>query len=139
MQVTITGTDRLCVDDDEWTPVTDAKVLQKLDGFQSGRDEDDAFAAYIGDGPADEPIAGIGISEGYIDLKYDRQRNTLLIVTEYQSPRQMTDEELSVLVNHTTGQWSDGLGESLNCAFVDDNGLYLDLAPSDQEVSVQQT
>ena len=134
MKIVVSGTVRLCVDNDNLDPVNDPEVLRRLDGAASERGEDDAFAGYI-----DDPtLRSIGISGGFIDLRYDADANVVRVVTEYDSPQKISLAELQALKYHTTEQWSDGLGESFECEYVSENGLFLDLAPDDQVVEVSQ-
>ncbi len=134
VKVSIIGTVGLYIDNDNWDPVTDASVLSQLHGVASAREEDDSFACYI-DVPS---LRAVGLRGGFIDLRYDASENRLYVVTEYDSPRQLTRVELDQLVEHTTGQWSDGLGESLECPYAAENGLHLELVPENQEVRIEQ-
>lgn len=134
MQITISGTASLCIDDDNCTPVSDPAILKQLDGCKSGRDDDDAFASYIDS----RELREIGLRGGYIELQYDTGDRVLRVVTEYESPRPLSDDELRKLVQHTTDQWSDGLGESFECEYASNHGYELDLAPMDQAVTVVQ-
>lgn len=134
MKITVTGSAGLYVDNDNMDPVHDRDVLQRFDGARSPREEDDAFALYIDD--AD--LRTIGLEGGFIEIRYDQPANMLRVVTEYDSPRALSEDELRRLVEHTTDQWSDGLGESFECSEAESRGLQLDLAPPDQEVQVRQ-
>ncbi|QDU38223.1 hypothetical protein Mal4_25480 [Maioricimonas rarisocia] len=134
MKITVSGSVGLYVDNDDQDPVHDSAVLRRFDGIHSPQEEDDAFANYIDDAN----LRSIGIKGGFIELRYDAAVNALSVVTEYDSPRPLNDEELRELVEHTTDQWSDGLGESFECSEAESNGLELDLAPPGQRVQVQQ-
>lgn len=134
MKITVTGSVGLYVDNDDMEPVRDRNLLRRFDGAASSREEDDAFATYIDD--AD--LRTIGLSGGFIDLRYDTAANMLRVITEYDSPRSLNEDELQRLVRHTTDQWSDGLGESFECSEAESRGLQLDLSPPDQDVQVQQ-
>lgn len=59
-------------------------------------------------------------------------------MTEYESPRKLTDEEIRFLVKYTQGQWSDGIGESLDIPYADENGLEVELYDVGQTVRVEQ-
>jgi len=134
MKIAVTGSVELCQDNDDMDPVTDPAVLRELDGAASDRTEDDSLAMYI-----DDPgLRSIGLRGGFIELKFRADDGSLSVVTEYESPRALTDAELRMLVQHTTDQWSDGLGESFECSYAEENGLSLDLAPSGQQVRVEQ-
>ena len=134
MKVTVRGTAGLYFDTDDWPAVEDPQILSKLDGFKSEQGEADEFAPYI-DAPE---LRAVGLQGGFIEIQFDRSRNQLYVVTEYDSPRRLSDDELRLLVKHTTEQWCDGLGESLDCPYAEENNLHLDLAPMDQQVEVEQ-
>jgi len=134
VKVAIIGTVGLYVDNDDMEPVTDPALLAPLDSFASSREEEDSFAFYI-DAPLLRPV---GLKGGFIDLRYDSDENRLYVVTEYDSPRRLSSSELDLLIEHTTDQWSDGLGESLDCPYATENKLCLDLAPEHQTVRAEQ-
>ncbi len=134
VKVTISGTVGLAIDNDNLDPVTDPAVLSQLHGVASAREEEDSLAYYL-----DVPLLrAVGLQGGFIDLRYDATARKLFVVTEYDSPRQLSGPELDQLVEHTIGQWSDGLGENVECPYASANGLHLDLAPDDQEIRVEQ-
>jgi len=87
---------------DEEQPVTDKRILRKLDGFVS----DDECSNYL-----DADLADLDITEGAVKLSYDETANQLWIVTEYKSPVKLNRSQLRHLVENTLGQWSDGIGE----------------------------
>ncbi|CAK8988239.1 Uncharacterized protein SCF082_LOCUS21764, partial [Durusdinium trenchii] len=128
VKVVIIGTAGLYVDNDDMDPVTDPAVIAPLDLFASSREEEDSFACYI-DSPLLRPIE---LQGGFITFRYNSDENQLYVVTEYDSPRRLTRSELDALIQYTTDQWSDGLGESLECPYVSENHLCLDLAPECQ-------
>lgn len=134
IKVAIIGTVGLYIDNDNWDPVTDASVLSQLHGVASAREEEDSFAYYIDA----SPLRAVGLRGGFIELRYDATTKRLSVVTEYDSPRRLTDLEIDQLVEYTTGQWSDGLGENLECPYASANGLHLDLAPKNQVVRFDQ-
>ncbi|MFG0336200.1 MAG: hypothetical protein ACF8TS_22815 [Maioricimonas sp. JB049] len=134
MKITVSGSVGLYVDNDDQDPVHDSAVFCRFDGVSSPQEEDDAFANYIDDAR----LRSIGIRGGFIELRYDAAGNALRVVTEYESPRRLNNEELQLLVQHTTDQWSDGLSESFECSEAESSGLELDLAPPGQRVQVQQ-
>jgi uncharacterized protein len=83
--------------------VTDPGRLQTLDGLDY---DTDRCAKYL-----DHSLQDIGITGGVIRLIFDAAAKQLRVVTEYQTARRLTDAELEKLVQETTGQWSDGIGE----------------------------
>lgn len=89
--------------------VTDPAVLRSLDGLAY---DDERFTDYIG-GPAEEDQLAAALEPGgIIRFAYRDSADVLEAVTEYQSRRQLTAQELHLLVEYTMGQWSDGIGEN---------------------------
>ena len=80
---------------------TDYPNLKELDGI----DCQDEFSEYF-DG--DESYAN-DVTDGY--MRFEFENGKLFTITEYDSTRELTDEELSQLRDYTVGQWSDGIGE----------------------------
>lgn len=56
-------------------------------------------------------IIGV-VTNGYMRFEYDETDKKLYTITEYDSSRKLTQNELSTLMQYTSGQWSDGIGES---------------------------
>lgn len=79
--------------------------LKLLDGFVAD-DPEDRLDRYLS-----PELAQIGLTGGVIRCKLDVDTSKLLIITEFDSPRVLTAEELSALLDYTKGQWSDGVGE----------------------------
>ncbi len=121
--------------EDDFELVADPDVIKKLDGCQ---DTDLAAADYIGDGSGEKEYQAIGLTGGFIELQFSDDDQQLWVVTEYESPRKLTDDELRFLVKYTQGQWSDGIGESLDIPYADENGLEVELYDSGQTVRVEQ-
>ena len=89
--------------------------LEELDGI----DCQDEFSEYFGED--EESLKGV-VTSGYMSFEYDKKENKLYTITEYQSTRELTEEELEILKEYTTGQWSDGIGEGFEqqpCKYVD--------------------
>jgi hypothetical protein len=52
------------------------------------------------------------LPSGHLRLVYNETHNQVWVATEYQATRELSDPELALLVQHTLGQWSDGIGEN---------------------------
>jgi hypothetical protein len=76
--------------------------LKKFDGI----DCQDCFTDYMDSGRV---TAKDVLSGGYLNFKYENGK--LWSITEYQSTRVLTDQELEEVKSYTQGQWSDGIGE----------------------------
>jgi hypothetical protein len=76
--------------------------LALLDGFC----DDDPLDQYFDCSERDTTAKG-----GFIFCRYDATNNKLLMMTEYDVDRDLTESELQVLLAYTRGQWSDGRGE----------------------------
>ena len=92
---------------DDAPVVSDPRLIQTLDGLE----HDEIFSDYFSDG-GDTTLADAGISGGRLRFEFDRESRMLFCVTEYSSPRPLTDSELELLRDYTIGQWSDGIGEN---------------------------
>lgn len=92
---------------------TDYPNLKELDGVSC----EDCFSEYFdGDESYKEDVSG-----GYMDFRY--KDGKLYTYTTYQSKRLLTKVEEAKLIDYTTGQWSDGIGEGFEqspCYYGDD-------------------
>src|SRR5262245_64400933 len=84
--------------------VVDLKLLEAIDGLEYN---DEVCATYL-----EAPLNEIGIEGGGLRIVLDRSSKALRVVTEYLVPRKLDQSELAALVEHTKGQWSDGIGEA---------------------------
>jgi hypothetical protein len=80
----------------------------------------------------------IGLKGGFIELQYDDADQKLWVITEYDSPRRLNDDEIRFLVEYTRGQWSDGMGENMEVPYADENGLRPELYEPNQTIRVTQ-
>lgn len=80
---------------------TDYPNLKTLDGI----DCQDEFTEYFDDNFTFKD----SVTNGYLRFKFEN--NKLWAITEYDSDRELTPEELDGLADYTQGQWSDGIGE----------------------------
>lgn len=82
---------------------TSYKDLKQLDGI----DCQDTFSEYFDD----DFTFKDNVEGGYMYFKYDSDLDKLFTITVYNSDRELSKEELDILEDYTTGQWSDGIGE----------------------------
>ena len=135
MKVRIAGTVKV-LDEESYEYVDNVRTLRRLGGFKCTEEE---AADYIGDGAGEETYLAIGLTGGFIKLHFDSEEQLLWVVTEYDSPRELTDDEVQFVVRHTQGQWSDGMGENMEVPFAEKKGLCLELYDPDQVIRVTQT
>ncbi len=80
--------------------------VQQLRGY-SGAKSEDSCVEYLS-----EPLADIYFQGGHLEFVFDESQQQLAIQTVYHAPRELKKKELKSLVEETTGQWSDGIGEN---------------------------
>jgi hypothetical protein len=109
--------------------VTDPLALRSLGGWIY---DDERFTDYLG-GPTDEDeLAATLESGGHLRFDYRQDDHLLTATTEYRSRRPLSESELSLLVEYTMGQWSDGIGENWMCESPDRCGFgIMCLTPGD--------
>lgn len=109
--------------------VTDYKNISELDGISAH----DRFCDYIDDDFG-------AVSGGY--LRFEESNGKLYSITEYDSTRKLTVEELLSLQEYTQGQWSDGIGEGFEqqpCHYdKEGNEIYLSPWHGKQIISSEQ-
>jgi hypothetical protein len=95
---------------------TEHQNLEELDGI----DCQDEFSEYFGDD--EQLLIDKGVNNGYLNFEYSDGK--LWSVTTYDSPVELTQDELDIIGDYTQGQWSDGIGESFEQfpCMEDDNG-----------------
>ena len=57
-------------------------------------------------------------------MNFKFEKGKLFTYTKYTSDRELTQDELDDLLDYTTGQWSDGIGEGFEqtpCMYVDND------------------
>ncbi|MDB5292406.1 MAG: hypothetical protein JWL69_3647 [Phycisphaerales bacterium] len=106
--------------------------LKSLDGIIYDKD---VCSNYL-----DNDLLEIGLAGGSLRISYVTGRDELRVVTEYESPCELSAEELRKLVEDTKGQWSDGIGEGCFDDFERESGVHIDMAPlgMNQDVRVEQ-
>jgi hypothetical protein len=91
--------------------VTDRAVLGQLAGFV---DADDLLATdYIGGTPEEDAVADALEPSGRLRFALRDGEAMLRVFNEYVARRPLTAEQLRWLAEYTSGQWSDGMGESI--------------------------
>jgi len=128
-KIIITGDAKAFIDIDEDMVDLVGPNLDQLNGIDSQNDFADCFDGKFKD----------EISNGY--MTFQVEDHTLMTITSYDSKRELTDEELEVLVNHTTGQWSDGIGEGFEqepCFQIGGADVYISPWHEDQVVKATQ-
>jgi hypothetical protein len=99
-----------CVFGDDDQMVEDPAILSSYDGLVYN---DERFTDYLGGPENEDALAALLIPGGYLRFEYDGKSPFLTAITEYQAIRKLDDSELVLLVDYTSGQWSDGIGENL--------------------------
>lgn len=112
--------------------LTDAGSLQPLDGLTY---DEDVCSRYL----YDPQLEKLGIDGGAVRVTFDPEAGELRVVTEYLAPRELKPAELQALIEETTGQWSDGIGEGCFDAFAAETGIRIDLSPFDRERDLRVT
>jgi len=114
----------------------EAKTSYKNKQELNGIDCQDEFTEYF---DSDFTFKDV-VTSGYLNFKYEDGK--LWSITTYESSRELTKEELEQLLDYTTGQWSDGIGEGFeqNSCFTTDKGKDVYISPwfSEQKVTIVQ-
>jgi hypothetical protein len=92
--------------------ITDAAVLRTLAGV---RYDDERFTDYLGGPPEEDALAHALEPGGTLTFDYVEGEDSLTAITQYRARRDLASAELSLLVDYTMGQWSDGIGENWTC------------------------
>ena len=85
------------------TAKTEYPNLERLHGIGC----EDEFSEYFG--TREKSLTDKGVCEGYMSFIYENKE--LWTITTYESPVELSPEELDILAKYTQGQWSDGIGE----------------------------
>jgi hypothetical protein len=88
----------------------------------------------------DRKLEALELTGGHLRLSYDPDSNDVYVITEYQSGRELTQEELNLLKKETQSQWSDGIGEDGFSNLETELGLDVNLSHrlSLQDISIEQ-
>ncbi len=113
--------------------VTDERLLY-LSGLEYRRE---SFSEYLSDSPSEQPLKELGLQGGYIRLEFSSERKGLIAITEYTAQRRLTDSELELLAEYTSGQWTDGVGSNFSQSMAVATKLAIDIWPPDGDFIVQ--
>jgi hypothetical protein len=97
--------------------VRDSALLQTIDG--AGPDE--KFADYLADGSIEEQDLGRIVSGGLMKLAFAADSNQILVYVTYTTSREVSAEEVDVLLDFTYSQLLDGVGETYQQRFARDH------------------
>lgn len=120
MRILITGPAAAFDEHDE--PITATEQLASLHGREYS---EELISSYF-----DEKLDRIGVTGGGLRLVFDDKQGQLSVVAEFLSPRKLKPKELELLVEETTGQWSDGIGGQ---GVFDDDEVQVDLSPTSDQ------
>jgi uncharacterized protein len=118
--VTISGPVAV-TDDATDKPITDPERLATFDGLNSGRETCSKYHHGT--------VADLELKGGQVRLVLDAAKKKLRVVSAFDSRRRLTTEELAELIDDTSGQWSDGIGEGCFDAVMEKRKVFIDLAP----------
>jgi hypothetical protein len=118
--ITITGP-VVVVDDETDEPITDAKRLRTFDELHSGKETCSKYHADV--------LADLELKGGAVKLVFDAKAKKLCVVSEFTSTRKLNAAELRELIEDTSGQWSDGIGEGCFDSVMDKRNVFIDLSP----------
>jgi hypothetical protein len=119
---------------------TEYQNIKELDNISC----EDVFSDYFDEAHNgllyQQPLIDKGVDGGYMFFKYEN--NKLWTITTYESPEELTDDELEILMTYTQGQWSDGIGEGFEqypCT-EDNEGNEVYVSPwfKDQQIFINQ-
>lgn len=99
-----------CVFGDADQMIENPAILSSHDGLVYN---DERFTDYLGSLENEDALAALLIPGGYLRFEYDGHSQFLTAITEFRAIRELDDSELELLVDYTSGQWSDGIGENL--------------------------
>jgi uncharacterized protein len=123
--ITIVGPVRV-TDDATGGPLTDAKRIAKVAKLKYTEEK---VSEYVG-----AEVGALGVKGG--DIRLSTGDSGLTVTSVFKAPAPLTAEQLQALVDETTGQWSDGIGEG---CFDEDAAklrVKIDLCPDRSQVTV---
>lgn len=90
--------------------VTDREVLKSLNGL---RYDEEIFSEYLADDEAFSEIADI-VSGGILLFEYNQASESLVGSIDYDSTRNLSEEEIEMLVEYTIDQLGEGIGSNFS-------------------------
>ncbi len=113
--------------------ISDPVRLRALDGLVYDADQCSNYFS------GDVDLDAIGVTGGTLRLAFQPLTGGLRVVSGFTSPRKLKPKELKALVEETTGQWSDGIGEGIQDHWRVSHGVSIDFSPFDAgEPNVEQ-
>ena len=88
---------------------TEYPNLSILNGISCEDDFSEYFSKKYGETENEQSLIDKGVHNGYMHFSYENGK--LWTITTYESPVELTEEEIKILADYTQGQWSDGIGE----------------------------
>lgn len=113
--------------------VMDSARLALLHGVTSN----ECFSDYMIDDPFAGNLLAKGVSGGYLRFRFRADLNELWAETEYDLREPLDDAEIKNLREYTSGQWSDGIGESFSQEQADQTGLLANILPDRDQIVVE--
>jgi hypothetical protein len=107
--------------------------LKKLDGMVVDQEDHEDFTEHIS--------CDYGFKEpAYMKFKYDGRKKKLMVSVTYVTDRDLDDDQIKELMDYTTGQWSDGIGEGYEqtaAKQIDGNDVFISPWHDDQEIKYE--
>lgn len=100
----------MLIDDEEDCEVTDWETLSKFVGRSF---ENSDTLGFFGQSIEEVPVAVLLDRSGNIQILANEDNDGLMAKATVRSVRELSSDELDILQNHVSGQWSDGVGECL--------------------------
>ena len=117
--------------------------LSELDGIDCQEEFSEYFHNRYDDGRGvkenQQSLIDKGVCNGYLSFKYEEGK--LWSITTYESPVELTEEEINILASYTQGQLSDGIGEGFEqfpCKYIDDEEVYISPWKQGQVLTTEQ-
>jgi hypothetical protein len=123
--ITVTGLVRV-TDDATGEALADAKRLGRVAKLKYTEQK---VSDYFG-----PKMAALEVTGG--DIRLAAADSGLTVTSVFKAPRPLTAEQLALLVEETTGQWSDGIGEGCFDEAAERLGVEIDLCPDRSQVTV---
>ena len=111
--------------------IADEATLSSLDGFQYNCPHG-SFSDFMDCCDCHDALE----ESGDIALRFCKERQCVLYVTEFVINRILSDSELTNVMDRTTAQWSDGLGASFNTLCGDEFNLFVDYTGGESSVQM---
>ena len=122
-------------DDDEEILIRDKTLLKSLDGYEY---KDESLCDYILDGePEYSTFENIDITGGFLKYIYDKKSNEVNVYTEYQTNKDLLEEEIKVLSDYTLSQWTDGVGSNVAQFYEGEDGIFPSISDMPKSIIIE--